>query len=374
MFMLKRYTTLIFFSALVITFYACNSNTGSQDNNDFDRVAMLDNYGTNVIVPAYDSLQQSVNTLSESASTFSETPTVENLESLQQQLKNARLAWQTASIFQFGPAEMQTLRASLNTYPTDTTQINDNIRSGSYTLGTIENQDAIGFPATGFLLHGVADSDEEILVYYTADANADSRMTYLLENISYMKEKVDAVTNEWASSGGNYISTFASEENAGTDVGSSLGMLVNAMVLHYERFLRDGKIGIPSGVRSAGVARPKATEAYYAGYSLELAIANSRAMQRLFLGTALNGDNGIGIDENLEALGASDLADQIDSEFNNSISTLQGLSDPLSNQIETNKDSVTSAFQELQQLVPLLKADMSSIMGITITFQDNDGD
>ena len=199
-------------------------------------------------------------------------------------------------------------------------------------------------------------------------------MTYLLENISYMKEKVDAVTNEWASSGGNYISTFASEENAGTDVGSSLGMLVNAMVLHYERFLRDGKIGIPLGVRSAGVTRPQATEAFYAGYSLELAVANMQAMERLYAGTGLDGNDGIGIDENLEALGASDLAEQIDSEFDNSISALQGLSDPLSNQIETSKDSVTSAFQELQQLVPLLKADMSSIMGITITFQDNDGD
>ena len=370
----QRFATLIVCLALIGVSFACSSSTSSEEEANFDRMAMLENYGQNLIIPAYDSLQQSMNGLNTSANTFAETPTIENLEQVQQQLKEARLAWQTANIFQFGPAGMQTLRASINTYPTDTTQINDNIDSGSYTLGTIENQTAVGFPATGYLLHGLDSSNEEILLQYTADTNAENRTSYLLDNIQFMKEKVDAVTNEWKSSGGDYIATFASEENAGTDVGSSLGMLVNAMVLHYERYLRDGKIGIPSGVRSAGVPRPKATEAYYAGYSLELAIANAEATQRLFLGTGLNGSDGPGLAEHLSALDASDLAAQIENDLGAGIGTLEGLSDPLSQQIESNTESVTAAFQDLQQLISLLKADMSSILGVTITFQDNDGD
>jgi len=370
----QRFATLIACLALIGVSFACSSSTSSEEEANFDRVAMLENYGQNLIIPAYDSLQQSMNGLNTSANTFAETPTIENLEQVQQQLKEARLAWQTANIFQFGPAGMQTLRASLNTYPTDTTQINGNIESGNYTLGTIDNQAAVGFPATGYLLHGLDSSNEEILLQYTADTNAENRTSYLLDNIQFMKEKVDAVTNEWKSSGGDYIATFTSEENAGTDVGSSLGMLVNAMVLHYERYLRDGKIGIPSGVRSAGVPRPKATEAYYAGYSLELAIANAEATKRLFLGTGLNGSDGPGLAENLSALDASDLAAQIENDLGAGIGTLEGLSDPLSQQIESNTESVTAAFQDLQQLISLLKADMSSILGVTITFQDNDGD
>ncbi|MDZ7683318.1 MAG: imelysin family protein [Fodinibius sp.] len=300
----NRFSTLIICIGLISVLYACSSSTSSEEETNFDRMAMLENYGQNLIIPAYDSLQQLINSLNTAANTFAETPTLENLAAVQRQLKQARLAWQTANSFGFGPAEMQTLRASLNTYPTDTTQINGNIESGSYTLGTIENQAAVGFPATGYLLHGVAESNEEIVLQYTADAYADNRTNYLLDNIQFIKEKVDAVTNEWKSSGGNYMATFASEENAGTDVGSSLGMLVNAMVLHYERNLRDGKVGIPSGVRSAGVPRPQATEAYYAGYSLELAIANTEAVQRLFLGTGLDGSEGPGLAETSAALNA----------------------------------------------------------------------
>jgi predicted lipoprotein len=165
-----------------------------------------------------------------------------------------------------------------------------------------------------------------------------------------------------------------SNENAGTDVGSSLGMLVNAYILHYERFLRDGKIGIPSGVRSAGVPRASATEAFYAGYSNELAIANIQAIDRIFLGSSLNGTNGIGLEENLIALDASSLSDEIKVQLNEAVTALQGLNDPLSSQIESNNEPVTAAFQELQDVLVLIKADMASALGVSITFQDNDGD
>jgi predicted lipoprotein len=46
----------------------------------------------------------------------------------------------------------------------------------------------------------------------------------------------------------------------------------------------------------------------------------------------------------------------------------------LSQQIEENNEPVLTSFQELQDLVALLKADLTSVLGITITYQDNDGD
>lgn len=365
--------TALFLGAFLLL-GSCQSNTGSEGGANFDRQAMLQNYGNNVIIPAYEALQNTVDELDASATAFSNTPTEENLESLQQDLKEARLAWQDAGIFQFGPAGMRGLRASMNTYPADTDRISSNIESGDYSLGTIANQAAAGFPTLGYLLHGTGSNNAEIIAQYTTDNHAGNRMTYLLDNVGFIKENIDAVVNEWLPGGGNYIGTFTSEENAGTDVGSSLGMLVNAMVLHYERFLRDGKIGIPSGVRSAGIPRPTATEAYYGGYSRELAVANLQAVERLFLGTSFNDSDGAGLQEHLQALDAGDLSDQIESQFSKAQTALEQLSDPLSEQIENNNEPVTKAFQELQGLTALLKADMSSVLGITITFQDNDGD
>lgn len=367
----RFFVTVTLLSGLVIS---CSSNTGSDGEADFDRAGMLENYGNNVIIPSYKAFQETVNNLNASTTAFSEDPTVENLQSLQNDLKQARLAWQDASMFQFGPAEMQLLRTYVNTYPADTEQIQTNIESGDYELGTIDNQDAAGLPALGYLLHGVGETNEEIITQYTIDTNAGNRMQYLLDNVDFIKENIGAVVQEWSSDGGDYLGTFLSEDNGGTDVGSSIGMLVNALVLHYERFLRDGKIGIPSGVRSAGVPRPSATEAYYGGYSAELAVANMKTFKRLFLGNGLDNSEGLGLQENLQALGADNLSTQIVSTFDESIAELENLSDPLSAQIENSNEQVTATFQKLQEAVALLKADMTSVLGVTITYQDNDGD
>lgn len=348
---------------------ACNSSTSSEDDINFNRSAMLENYGNNIILPAFEQLQSDVHELESAAKSFESERTTEELQNLQSALKDVRLAWQDASPFQFGPSESILLRASLNTYPTDTTKINDNISSGDYTFGTIDSRDAAGLPALGYLLHGVDESNEEIVTLYTADDEAENRMNYLLDNISFIKEKVDTATDEWQPSGGDYISTFLSEEKAGTDVGSSLGMLINSYVMHYERFLRDGKIGIPSGVISANYPRPTSTEAYYGGYSVELAIANLKQVKRIFTGA-----NGRGLDDYLEALDAKDLSEEIQSQIDEAQSALEGLSDPLSQQIEENNEPVLTAFEEMQDVVTLVKADMTSVLGITITYQDNDGD
>jgi predicted lipoprotein len=300
------------------------------------------------------------------AQDFETERTPENLGTLQEALKIARLAWQDVSPFRFGPAESIT---SLNTYPVDPKEISERVSSGEYSFDTIGSSDAIGFPALGYLLHGVGDNQEDILAMYTADTDAENRMTYLIENINFINERVDTATEEWQSSGGDYIGMFLSEENAGTDVGSSLGMLINSYVKHYERFLRDGKVGIPAGVRSAGTPRPLAVEAYYGESSVELASANLQQVERIFTG----GDNR-GLDDNLEALGAGDLSSEIQTQIDEAQSALDGLSDPLSQQIEENNDPVLTTFEEMQQVVTLLKADMTSILGITITYQDNDGD
>ncbi|MEL7833674.1 imelysin family protein [Fodinibius sp. Rm-B-1B1-1] len=359
-----------YFSILLLFFVvACSSSTNPDETTNFDRAAMLENYGNNIILPAFEDMQSAVNELQTAADNFKTERTTGQLENLQTTLKQSRLAWQNVSPFQFGPAESVLLRASLNTYPTDTDKISENIESGDYSMESISNQDAAGLPALDYLLHGVGGTNEEILAAYTTDPNAQNRLDYLLENINYIKSKVDKATSEWQTSGGDYIGMFLSEDNAGTDVGSSLGMLINSYVMHYERFLRDGKIGIPAGVRSAGTPRPVTVEAYYGGYSAELAVANFEQVERIF-----TGGNSRGLDDNLEALNAGDLADEIQTQIDETKTALEALNDPLSQQIEENKDPVLTVFEEMQQVVTLVKADMTSILGITITYQDNDGD
>ncbi|MFW6157596.1 MAG: imelysin family protein, partial [Balneolaceae bacterium] len=344
-------------------------STSADDEVDFDRAEMLENYGNNIILPAFEEMQSSVNALQATAEDFENDRSSEQLEELQSALKNTRLSWQKINLFTFGPSGDVLLQASLNTYPSDTDEIEENISSGDYSLGSIDNRDAAGLPALGYLLHGIGSDNEETLSAYTTDSDAENRMAYLLDNISFIKDLVDSAGSEWQASGGDYIGTFLSEERAGTDVGSSLGMLINSLDQHYERYMRDGKIGIPAGVRSAGTPRPAAVEAYHGGYSLELAQANLDQIEQVF-----TGGSGKGLDDNLEAHDAGELSEEIKAELDEARAALNTLEDPLSDQIEENNEPVLTAFDELQDLVALLKADMTSVLGITITFQDNDGD
>jgi len=371
----KTYSTVLVAVFFLIT--ACSDDNSTTDDGDvnFDRSAMIENIGNNIILPAYDNMQASTVELDQAISDFIANPDVGTLQSAQESLKEARLAWQRVNLFQFGPAETVALRSFTNTYPADTAKIESNIDSGSFTLGTLDNQTAAGFPAFGYLLHGLAANNDDIVARYTTANDADARVNYLRENIDFVSSNIENVVNEWRADGEDFIGTFLSEENAGVDVGSSLGQLFNAaFVVHYERFLRDAKIGIPAGVRSANTPRPGNVEAVYGGYSLELLQANLEAVEDLYLGRTAEGTDGIGLEENLQSLDADDLDEEIKNGFDEAISSLDNLQDPLHDQIEENNDPVLEAFVELQDMVAMFKADMASQLGITITFQDNDGD
>lgn len=375
---LKHSTYVIIISiGIVFTLLSCSSDNNTTENtgDEFDRSAMLENVGNNIILPSYNSLQQEVNNLKTDLDNFVADPTVSNLQNAQTSLKEARIAWQYANMYQFGPAETVALRASINTYPADTTKIKSNIESGDAVLGTLDNRDAAGFPTLGYLLHGIGDTQEDIVSQYSTASNAQANIDYLISNIDFIKSNVDNVVDEWQADGGDYIGTFLSSENAGVDVGSSLGLLANAaFFVHYERFLRDAKIGIPAGVRTANIPRPGNVEAYFAGYSAELALKNMEATRNLYAGISPSGTDGIGFEENLVAVGAEDLSNDILTNFGEAITSLEELNDPLTEQIQTNNDPVLDTFVEVLDVVALLKAEMASRLGITVTFQDNDGD
>lgn len=351
-----------------------NPNPEPKDNLLETRKALVQNVANEIIIPYYQALKTASDNLSQAVEDFTQAPDEAKLVTTQTALKETWLAWQDAAIYQFGPAVSVTFRNSMNTYPTDDTQIEENIATGDYILGALDNKAAVGLPAVDYLLHSAAADNAAVVELFLSSANAANRITYLKDLTNSIQSKVESTLNGWLASGDNYVANFTADDALGTDVGSSLGLLVNAIDQHFQRFARDGKVAIPAGVRSAGIPRPKATEAFYAGYSVELLIANLKAYERLYLGIGSNDQDETGLHDYLIELEAEDLANDIKDQFATTIKAAEELSDPLSATIETNLDDVINVFLEMQKLVPLIKTDMASIMGITITNEDNDGD
>lgn len=363
-----------------MTFAACKKDEEPDTDpstSDFDRTALLANLGDNIIMPRYRTFEQDVIAMDDAADAFITDRSYANLTAVRGAWKQALLSWQYVAMFEFGPAEQQSLRSSINIYPTDTAQILDNVNSGSYNLEAASNIDAKGFQGMDYLLHGIGADDVETILLYDAGSSQNLRQ-YLQDLSENIRTKVSATVQAWEPGGGNYIASFKS--NDGTDVGSSLGMLLNSYTMHFEVYLRDGKIGIPAGARTfTQTPLPDKVEAYYHGNSsVEFAHACMTAYYDIYLGRHPDGTNGEGLDDYLVFLDAQHtsgpLNDAIKDQTVICLSAIAACNDPLKDEVVNNQAVVMNAFDEMQQLVVLYKVDMMSTLGILITYVDNDGD
>ncbi|MBL7720283.1 MAG: imelysin family protein [Flavipsychrobacter sp.] len=361
----------------VITVAACRKPGEEPDNNNnaYDRGAMLTNLADGYIVPAYSQMSATLAALKGKAEAFTAAPDELKLSDLQAAWKDAYLLWQKVEMLEFGPEQTTALRMYMSIYPVSVSKINSNIASGSYNLEEFGNTDAQGFPALDYLLNGLDNSNSAILNYYTAHSEAANRRQYLLNVITKMQQKITAVRDAWT---GGYRNTFVSA--TGTDVSSSLSLMVNAFVLHYERYVRSGKVGLPVGAMT-GVAAPQLTEAYYSpSMAKELAISAINAVNSLYEGINFEGTvNGNGFKDYLAAIGTKDMGDKlmadiITDELGEARTAFMALGTPLKDAVVNDRPTVLNIYTEMQQVVPLLKVDMVSAFGISITYVDNDGD
>jgi predicted lipoprotein len=360
------------FAIGILVLASCKKDPDPQPAGEFDRSAMLANYADQIIIPRYAALKDAIHQLSESAVAFTESPATANLETLREQWLNSYLLWQRCAMFEFGPAANELLRSTCNTFPTDTSDIENNVASGSWVLDAASNIDAIGFPALDYLLHGSHHSDAELIELFSSAPHAEHRADYLLAIINQMSTKIDAVHSSWTS---NYRSTFVSA--TGTDIGSSLSLMVNDLNLDYE-LIKNAKIGIPAGMQTLGIAVPEYCEGFYSGVSLALALESLRANRDVYLGRGNDGTNRSGLDDLLEFLGAQhtngSLNNAIINQFSSSESALEEIADPLSERVIDSEQAVANAHTRLQQHVVLYKTDMASALSVLITYSSGDGD
>lgn len=359
----------------ILLIASCKKEDGKSNNTGgLDRKPMLTNYADNYIIPAYTAFDASLTALKAKADAFTAAPDAITLSTLQTAWKDAYKVWQRTDLLEFGPAEDLSLRMYINTFPVTVSKLEANISSGSYDLETFGNKDAQGLPALDYLLNGLAAPPTDIIAKYSTDAQAAARKKYLLDVIIKMQEKAGRIKTDWAT----YRSTFI--ERTGTDVNGSISKMTNAFVLYYERYLRSGKIGYPVGAMT-GVALPSHTEAFYSpNLSKELAEIALQSVIRFYEGKYYDGNGqGDGMKSYLKAIGTKDangtlMADVISTELGDAMTSLQALTTTIRSGVDSNRPAVLHIYEALQKVVALLKVDMVSAFGISITYVDNDGD
>lgn len=355
---------------------------GAVDNIDedavlgeaFTRGEMLTNWADNIIIPAFEALSGDMDSLSLAANTFTEIPNQENLISLKQSWLNAYLAWQTVAMFDIGMAEEITLRNYMNVYPLDAEEMTTTLLVGGYDLTSVNRQDEQGFPALDYLLHGLANSEPEIITFYTDEFDGPKYKIFLTDLVERMRSLTYMVLIDWKE---RYREEFIERDGSGAT--ESVNSMVNAYIYYFEKFLRSGKVGIPAGIFSNSPLSDRVEARYREDVSKELLIKSLNSAQDFFNGVHFSQeDSGMSLQGWIDYLEKTRDTHHLDSLINNQFALIHAqvvnLNDDLGVQVTTDNIGMLETYDLMQEIVIFMKVDMLQLFDIKVDYVDADGD
>ena len=375
---MKTLKIFISISILSIFIISCSSSSDDEQSTipEFDRSAVLKNYADNIIIPRLNNFRSSVDYLRESVDAYVDSPDITTYTELHNSWLEAYINWQYVEMFNIGKAEEIMFFSKTNTYPVNEGRIKENINSEKTDLSNPNDWSCQGFPGLDYMIHGIADSENEIINQYTQNPLNGK---YLKVVINELNDNTDLVLNDW----NTYRNTFVnSVENTAT---SAFNMLTNDFVYYFEKGLRTNKIGIPSGVFSNNPLSNK-VESYYSSkngiedVSRDLIENALNAVDLVFQGKSSNqSPAGPSFKTYLDFIKANNVsADDIGSIVVNKIQTanqkILDLNKNFINQVENDNGKMLAAFDALQTIVVNLKTDMLSLFNVAVDYTDADGD
>ena len=375
---MKTLKIFISISILSIFIISCSSSSDDEQSTipEFDRSAVLINYADNIILPRLNNFKSSVDYLKESGDAYVDSPDITTYTELHNSWLEAYINWQYVEMFNIGKAEEIMFFSKTNTYPVNEGRIQENINNQKTDLSNPNDWSCQGFPGLDYMIHGIANTENEIINQYIQNPLNGK---YLKVVLNELNNNTDLVLNDW----NTYRNTFVNSiENTAT---SAFNMLTNDFVYYFEKGLRTNKIGIPSGVFSNNPLSNK-VEAYYSSkngiedVSRDLIENALNAVDLVFQGKSSNQSPvGPSFKTYLDFIKANNIsADDIGSIVVNKIQTanqkILDLNKNFINQVENDNGKMLAAFDALQTIVVNLKTDMLSLFNVAVDYTDADGD
>jgi predicted lipoprotein len=366
-----------YFLFIIILFISCSEDKDLPEydpvDESYNRFKMMENLTDNIIIPSLENLDSKLKDFNTSLNSFNSDTSLDNLSALRSDFLEAYKAWQHVEMFNIGKAEEIYYNLKSNVYPVNVARIMANMDNPNLDLDDCSdtkpnNCSAQGFPTLDYLLYGIGDNDDSILLEYKNESV--NYKEYLNTVAQKLTSNTSIVLDDLKLNKDNFIS---STDNTMT---SNLNMLINDFVYYYEKGLRTNKFGIPAGVWT--FKRPQNVESFYAqNISKELALEALSACKKFFMGTKFGSesDNGESFKSYIDYLDTeNNLSTLISDSFDNSTTEINALGDSFSNQVNNDNTKMLETFDALQVTVRYLKTDMLSLMGVDVDYVDADGD
>jgi hypothetical protein len=196
-----------------------------------------------------------------------------------------------------------------------------------------------------------------------AGTNAPRRCQFLGALARNVLARATALADDWRKSGGQSARTrFA----AGGQ--QTVNLLVNQLAADLENIAEDHLhllLQLPNPI----ARQLDRIEGSRSGTSLKALLARLAGIRELYCGGA-----GPGLDDYLRSLNQP-LAQRVEEKFAAAVTQSQAIGSPLEEAMMTShRGSVERAYEAVRDLELLFKVDLASALGVTITFNSNDGD
>ncbi|MEL6717472.1 MAG: imelysin family protein [Bacteroidota bacterium] len=355
-------------------FLACNAENEMEEMEveqvlPVDRVAMLTNIFDNAAAPAYEIFEAETDKLLEAANVFRENANAANLQALQTQWLNTKLAWEATEIYDISPIDDLFLHNKIDKYPINQKFVEKNLDKDAEVIdeSLVENSGSTtkGLPVLEYLLFR-SEAGDDILTQFTESTRATQYVNYVVALCQNLKTQAALVKTEFSKIREEFIN------NTIDGINGSVNNLANVQVGLIEEILR-AKINKPLGNEDVGIPQPQKVETPYANVSLQAIRQNLVGLRNSFVGDESKANLYALLDEvhtgNEEKLSAT-----IAKAFEDSIKEIDQLEGSIAELVNSNPDQLNSLGEAITRLGVAVKVDMANQLGLTIVFNDTDGD
>jgi predicted lipoprotein len=324
--------------------------------------AALDNIARQVILPAYRDLASRCTEFAAAADALTSAPTADALKKTQHAWKDVLLAWRRTQPYVHGPIADLGVYGRIQFWPSRRQSVDRVLRAPrpideAYIQELGAN--AVGLSALEIMLFDTRQDEAARLASFTGPQGERQRK-YFLALARELVRQAQLVERAWQGPSG-----FAATFGAGGQ--KQLNLLVNDMLGAIETGAQ-GRLRLVIDKQHEQAPLPELVEGALSGTSQQGLLALLEGAQAIF-----SGGPGIGLDDYLGSLKLQ-TAHRVDAQFRKAIDAVRAIDGPLEQVAGRREAAIARAHDECRALEILIKVEVASTLGVTLTFRSTDGD
>ncbi len=372
--------TLVVATAVSLVVAACSDTNAASAASALDAKPVLAALTTNVFVPGLNDLETQALALQSAVGDWdSVEPTEQRLMAAQDAWKSARNAWRLIDAYRFGPVESLRITAACDFSPTNTSSLETFLESTNpITAEAVEQLGANlrGFGAIEYLMFDNA-GNPSMLAKFVGTSGARRRKYVQIASL-LVHDKTAELKAAWGDGKGPGFAREVAEAGGASvtfpSAKSAIDQIVNSAIFSAE-LVTNTKIGKPAGKKTGGVPQPADVESARSDNTIaELDLALAGVMQ-VYEGSPSSGstESRPGIAALVRAKNAA-LDVRVRASFALARAKVLAIPKPFRTAIVDHPTDVEAAYQAVKAAKNVMSTEVTSVLGTTLKFNDNDGD